>query len=85
MTSDENTVCYATQESCPIVDIKFVTETEVDSFKSDADFTVLPFKGSTQLVYTKKKVDSLPITRTKIENKPCLDPNYSSDTALLPG
>ena len=43
------------------------------------DYTSLAFNEDYSLVFTKREVDSLPVTQTRVEKRPCLDPSWSSD------
>jgi len=42
-----------------------------------ADWTVVAFNDDLSLIYS-KVFDSLPVVRTEIEMKPCLDPTITS-------
>ena len=49
----------------------------LDSYQGD--YQTLRYDANYAIVYTKTESDSLPITSTKVEKRPCLDPSKSSD------
>jgi len=74
-TSPENTVCYANLEDCPITSIEFTDSPP----SSDSGYTILNTGvEAISLVYSKTQEDSLPISKTRVENKPCADPSVVS-------
>ena len=71
---ESNIVCYPDsdhEEACPITSIKFVKNSEVDSYMSN-NYTARQFDESQWLVFA-KHTNNLPITTTKVEYKPCMD------------
>ena len=66
-TSPENIVCYSSDslEDCPITEIKFMNESEVDAL-DETEFTKVFFMEDTYLVYSKTMTNNLPITSTDI-------------------
>ena len=43
------------------------------------DYQTLRYDANYAVVFTKTESDSLPITQTKVEKRPCLDPSWNSD------
>ena len=80
-TSAEHTVCYPPDDHdkvCPITEI-FIASSDVgDTYKNDSDYTVVDYHTNDTeyryVVYSRIKADSLPITSTRIERKPCMNP-----------
>jgi len=73
-TSPENTVCYSNDADCPITSIEFTK-----SPPSNSAYTVMKTGvDGISLVYSKTQANSLPITMTRVEDKPCLDPSFTS-------
>jgi len=79
----ENQICYSADDhaaKCPITALKFVSKSEATSkYQPDADWTVVDFTSTYSVVYSKVS-DSLPVLRTSIEARPCLDPKFTSMT-----
>jgi len=76
-TSPENTVCYANADDCPITSIEFTA-----SPPSGSGYAILSTGvEAISLVYSKTQADSLPITKTRVEDKPCADPSVVSVVA----
>jgi hypothetical protein len=83
-TSIQTTLCYPASEiatSCPIVFIKFVSPTLLPAYQNNAEYTIQPF-SSMYFVTTKTQADSLPITKTAIQTKPCMLATEGSGSPL---
>ena len=76
-TSPENTICVepgvtedGISSDCPITEIKFVSSNEADQL-DPAFYKVLDF-NQRKLVYSKDRIDGLPIQATQLaESTPC--------------
>jgi hypothetical protein len=77
-TSAENTICVRSgeQDQCPITFMTFTEdEDDIKYYKNDTEnYVVQKVEDDTYFVYSKTRGDSLPITSTSVEYKPCLDP-----------
>ena len=74
-TSPENTICYPKDQHddfCPIIDIKIVTMEEAKAKFNT--YMKLHYYDDQYLLYTRKDIDSSPITSTQVEYKPCASP-----------
>ena len=85
VTSLANTVCYPEDQheaNCPITEMVILDEGTGDSLKINSAYTVLeyrPYDSSKKyLAYSKTVKDNLPITSTRLERQPCLDPTKTS-------
>jgi len=79
ITSLENTLCYPEKDRealCPITDIVFVDKKETENF-AKASYEIQKLYGDSYLAYS-RIADSLPITTTRVEAKPCVMPNEVS-------
>lgn len=84
VTSLENTICYPEEKrdsNCPITEIRFVTSQTLAAYTSNPDYVVQQF-SSVSLVYTKFAKDSLPVTKTFLETKPCMIAKEGFSSAL---
>jgi len=63
--------------SCPITKLAFKTQAEISAL--DLTYTIVPFDETYSIVYS-KKVDSLPITKIRLVDEPCMDPFIQSAT-----
>ena len=79
----ENQICYEANDhaaKCPITALKFVSKSEATSkYQPDAAWTVVDFTSTHSVVYS-KALDNLPVTKSLIETRPCLDPKFTSTT-----
>ena len=90
-TSDENTICVASNKKatdCPLTFVKFVRADEYTTTiypTDDYEAQLVPDENFSDydhyLVTSTTKGDNLPLTSFKIENKPCLDQNDVSRTS----
>lgn len=72
-TTVENTICYDPEEkdeNCPIIDVSFL---EVPGVKLRTVLAVRFFDD---------EKDQLPIGATRVETKPCMNPNETSGASL---
>ena len=80
-TGPDVTVCYPPSElaaSCPITEIRLLTTAEVTSSSAMFEYTILNYSSELSLGYS-KSTNNLPITSTRVEKRPCNDPDQSSD------
>lgn len=75
-TTPDNTICYnsalTAADACPITSFEFVKEL-ADCSDPSADW--LDFEDGFTLCYS-KNANSLPVTKIRVENLPCADPNF---------
>ena len=79
-TNSDNTICYPPEEhtaACPITSIDLVMQKNLPDF--EGDYQKIRLNADYFVVFTKTESDSLPVTSTKVEKRPCLDPAWSSD------
>jgi len=70
----DNIVCYeieAGKKNCPITDLKFVENSEVDTYVAK-DYISHEFNSTTSIV-TSRSTNSMPPTSIKLEYAPCID------------
>jgi len=70
----ENIVCYdikAGKKNCPITDLKFVKNSEVDAYIAN-NYNSYEFNSTTSIV-TSRLTNSLPPTSIQLEHAPCID------------
>ena len=81
MTDLENTICYPEESLrdtvCPITDIKIIENSAVsDSEYTSKNYqTAGSFNATTTVIYS-RDTNNLPITTTKVEQRPCMDSLY---------
>ena len=75
-TTPNNTICYNSAldptDVCPITQFEFISEL---GDCSDPSAEWIDFEGGVTLCFS-KQVNSLPVTKIRVENLPCADPNY---------
>lgn len=76
--TDPNTICIPDDldehTQCPIVDMQFVDE-NAKNLKSDSWKKIKLRNDNEWLVYTRRDVDSLPLTKFAVGETPCIRPN----------
>lgn len=56
--------------------MKFVKHSVIAGYNSNQDYTVQKVNDEYDFVTSKNVADNLPVTKFKVESRPCLDPNY---------
>jgi hypothetical protein len=88
-TSANNTICTVDKDDCPVTYLSFKAWRDLDKFNFDASgsadkgplYEVQGFNEFNAIV-TSKQVDSLPITSTRIDHNPCMDPTIQTTRGI---
>jgi hypothetical protein len=73
-TNNNNTVCYKDLSLCPITQLVFAAPNS----KKNKDDKELHFNKHKNLYWSKTVKNALPITSTRVDGKPCANPNDKS-------
>ena len=80
-TSPENTICYdvdqGPEKTCGITDLQFIENKDRGAWTAK-QYSITAFNSTSDIVFSKKHGDNLPITQTKLEYKPCMSPKDNS-------
>ena len=78
-TDANSTICYqegSAATTCPITDISFMTSTA----SVPSSYGIVAFNDTTNIVFSRMASNNLPITTTRVEYQPCMDPFYQSNS-----
>ena len=79
-------MCYKESEgksNCPITNLQIISEQDIEIYRNDTRYTLVDsFRPNEKIAFSKTAGDNLPLVRTAVQNRPCVDPSQNSDPSV---